>query len=176
MSRPLKEGPVSWPATPCTSTLQAGIPAERFTVSWEVGGPAVCRRTDFRLLDAHGSEVQMRQKAEDLMKRIFSEQLKAQQRENCEEKHADCPHPESMLGPTDPTEAKQALVETTTSKSQRQAKQSSVAGCFNASPPTVSLEVSGQQVRLVFKKVGWHVHEISDGSNLKIKNRWRGRA
>eukprot|EP00438_Fugacium_kawagutii_P014397 Skav221737 [mRNA] locus=scaffold542:480654:484039:- [translate_table: standard] len=137
-----------------TAQLRAGIPTERFTVSWEVGGPALCRRTDFRLLDAHGSEGKMRQKAEDLMKRIFSEQLKEQeQRENCQENHEDVPHPESMLGPTDPTEAKQSLAETTTSTSQRQARQSS-AGCCNASPPTVSLEVSGQQVRLVFKKVG----------------------
>ena len=106
-------------------------------MSWEVGGPAVCRRTDLRLMDIAGSEGARRQKAEDVMRRIFAEKQKTEE-EGAEkgavtgEASADCTQ-EASAPEAHPADS----------------EESSTNGS-----PTVSLEVSGQHVRLIFKKVG----------------------
>ncbi|CAK9007127.1 unnamed protein product [Durusdinium trenchii] len=126
--------------------LDAGIPSERLTVSWEVGGPAVCRRTDFRLMDVVGSELVMRRKAEDVMKRIFEKQTlhESSERPAPTEGSSRNEGPEQgrseedAAPPANPVELKRVVED---------AEESSTS-----SSPTVSMEVSGQQVRLVFKK------------------------
>ena len=53
--------------------LSCGVPPERLiAVRWEAGGPSICRRTDLRLLEPVGADSAMRQKAAELMKRIFA--------------------------------------------------------------------------------------------------------
>ena len=52
--------------------LDHGVPAERLSLRWEVGGPAICRRTDLRLLEEPGADQAMRRRATELMKRIFT--------------------------------------------------------------------------------------------------------
>ena len=57
--------------------LSYGVPAERLSVQWEAGGSAICRRTDLRVLEPAGAESAMRQKAAELMKRIFAARSEA---------------------------------------------------------------------------------------------------
>ena len=135
---------------------QAGIPAERMTVSWEVGGPALCRRTDFRMLDKAGSEVEMRQKAEELMKRLFTGQL------------SQLSHPENQPenGHHQPSNISNISLEDSSDRDLSKSVEVDVkvpAGPAEVHAdevekqdrsPTVSLEVSGEQVRVVFKKAG----------------------
>ena len=49
-----------------------GVQEERLSVRWEAGGPAMCRRTDLRLLEPAGADLAMRQRAGEVMKRIFA--------------------------------------------------------------------------------------------------------
>lgn len=139
---------------------QAGIPAARFTVSWEVGGPSLCRRTDFRLLDIQGSDALMKRKAEDVMKRIFSAHLQREETPEVEEMRVqekpdpdvkrNSQHPDVKTLPPKLPEPQGVAPEPVNT-----AEVDAVTGSGDCgSPPNVKLEVSGQQVCLVFTKVG----------------------
>lgn len=154
---------------------QAGIPAARFTVSWEVGGPSLCRRTDFRLLDKQGSDALMKRKAEDVMKRIFSAHLQREETPEVEEMRVqEKPDPD---GPDVKRNSQHPDVKTLPPKLPEPqgvapepvntAEVDAVTGSGDCgSPPNVKLEVSGQQVCLVFTKVGRVVEDF-------IKVHWR---
>eukprot|EP00435_Cladocopium_sp_Y103_P039653 s455_g10.t1 len=147
--------------------LEAGIPAERITVSWEVGGPALCRRTDFRLLDKAGSELEMRQKAEELMKRLFAGQLSQlshpeNQPENGHYQPSNISNInlEEVSDHTGLSKSGEADVKVPAGPAEVHAdevEKQEDGPCVpsgTSRSPTVSLEVSGEQVRLVFKKEG----------------------
>lgn len=140
--------------------LEAGIPAARFTVSWEVGGPSLCRRTDFRLLDIQGSDALMKRKAEDVMKRIFSAHLQREETPEVEEMRVqekpdpdvkrNSQHPDVKTLPPKLPEPQGVAPEPVNT-----AEVDAVTGSGDCgSPPNVKLEVSGQQVCLVFTKDG----------------------
>lgn len=130
---------------------QAGIPAERMTVSWEVGGPALCRRTDFRLLDKAGSELEMRQKAEELMRRLFTGQLsQPYQPENGHHQPSNISNSLEDSSDRDFSKSGEADVKVPAGPAEVHADEVEK----QKGSPTVSLEVSGEQVRLVFKKAG----------------------
>ena len=150
---------------------QAGIPATRFTVSWEVGGPSLCRRTDFRLLDKQGSDALMKRKAEDVMKRIFSAHLQREETPEAEERVQEKPdtdvkrnsqHPDVKTDPPKLPEPQGVAPEPVNTPEVDAVTGSGDCG----SPPNVKLEVSGQQVCLVFTKVGRVVEDF-------IKVHWR---
>lgn len=134
---------------------QAGIPAERMTVSWEVGGPALCRRTDFRLLDKAGSELEMRQKAEELMRRLFTGQLsQPDQPGNGHHQPSNISNISKSLEDSsdrDLSKSGEADVKVPAGPAEVHADEVEK----QKGSPTVSLEVSGEQVRLVFKKAGY---------------------
>lgn len=128
-----------------------------------MGGPSLCRRTDFRLLDIQGSDAQMKRKAEDVMKRIFSEHLQreeAPEAEMTQEKPPDVkrnsPHPDVKTDPPKLSEPQGVAPEPVNT-----AEVDAVTGSGDCgSPPNVKLEVSGQQVCLVFTKVGRVVEDF----------------
>lgn len=131
--------------------LEAGIPAERMTVSWEVGGPALCRRTDFRLLDKAGSELETRQKAEELMRRLFTGQLsQPYQPENGHHQPSNISNSLEDSSDRDFSKSGEADVKVPAGPAEVHADEVEK----QKGSPTVSLEVSGEQVRLVFKKEG----------------------
>eukprot|EP00931_Biecheleriopsis_adriatica_P120614 TRINITY_DN95741_c0_g1_i1.p1 TRINITY_DN95741_c0_g1~~TRINITY_DN95741_c0_g1_i1.p1 ORF type:complete len:551 (+),score=156.66 TRINITY_DN95741_c0_g1_i1:35-1654(+) len=71
--------------------VDTGVPAERLDVRWEAGGPVSCRRTDLQMSGAEGSDAAVRQRAADLMKRLFSQQGKGAQEEAAElQEDASC--------------------------------------------------------------------------------------
>jgi len=55
--------------------LDHGVPVDRLSVRWETGGPAICRRTDLRVLEPSGADVKVKERAGEMLKRIFGAQL-----------------------------------------------------------------------------------------------------
>ena len=120
-----------------------------------MGGPSLCRRTDFRLLDIQGSDAQMKRKAEDVMKRIFSAHLQRETpAEMTQEKPPDAVNRNSQHpNRTDPPKLPEP--QGVAAKPVNTAEDAVTNGSGDCgSPPSVKLEVSGQQVCLVFTKVG----------------------
>lgn len=53
--------------------LSSGVPLDRMSMRWVVGGPSSCRRTDLCMTGAVGSDSAVRQRAADLMQKVFSQ-------------------------------------------------------------------------------------------------------
>lgn len=53
--------------------LGAGVPLDRMSLRWVVGGPSACRRTDLCMTDVEGSDSSVRQRAAHLLQRVYSQ-------------------------------------------------------------------------------------------------------